>query len=221
MNELLFFIHVFLVIGFVLGALRLGKAALIALSAVQAVLANLFVVKQIDLFGFSITCSDVFAVGGILSINLIQEYFGKEAAKLGMQISLLSLFFFAAMSQIHLVYTPSLADGTQSSFFTIFSSTPRIVFASVVVFYVVQKVDIQLFGWMKKIFEGRRLSFRIGTSLVISQFLDTVLFSFLGLYGIVDSISDVVFISFFVKCFIIAFSSSLAAFSKRFVKEIA
>ena len=88
MNELLFFIHVFLVVSFVMGALRLGKAALIALSAVQAVLANLFVVKQIDLFGFSITCSDVFAVGGILSINLIQEFFGKEAAEVSGTVNL-------------------------------------------------------------------------------------------------------------------------------------
>ena len=60
-------------------------------------------IKQIDLFGFSVTCSDVFAIGGILSLNLLQEYFGKEAASRAVKVSLLALLFFAVMSQVHLV----------------------------------------------------------------------------------------------------------------------
>ena len=63
MNELIFLFHILLVLSFVLGALRLGKNALLSLLALQAILANLFVVKQISLFGFAVTCSDVFAIG--------------------------------------------------------------------------------------------------------------------------------------------------------------
>ena len=53
MNESLFILHVILVMAFGFGALRMGKAALTAWIALQAVLANLFVIKQIEFFRFS------------------------------------------------------------------------------------------------------------------------------------------------------------------------
>ena len=149
MNEAVVFVHVFVVIGFVLGALRLGKSALIAFIALQGVLANLFVVKQMNLFGFAVTCSDVFAIGGILSLNLLQEYFGKESAKQAVKISLLTLLFFAFMSQIHLFYVPTESDSTQGAFLTIFSQSLRIVFASIGTFYLVQQCDVRFFGILR------------------------------------------------------------------------
>lgn len=217
MNELLFFFSAFLVVTFALLALRLGKSSLIAFIAIQGILANLFVVKQMALFGFSVTCSDVFAIGGILSLNLLQEYFGKEAAKRAVQISFLSLIFFAVMSQIHLFYVPTAADETHSAFEAIFSSTPRIIIASIAVFYIVQQMDIRLFGWLKSFVT--KLPLRIALSLLVSQFIDTVLFSFLGLYGLVESVFDIIFVSFLVKCLVIATSSVFVTFSKRVVKH--
>lgn len=214
MNELVFLSHIFVVITFVLLSLRLGKSALIALIALQGVLANLFVVKQMSLFGFSVTCSDVFAIGCILSLNLLQEYFGKESAQQATRISLLTLLFFAFASQIHLLYAPTLLDTTQNAFSTIFSSSPRIIFASIFTFYLVQKFDVRFFGFLKG-----PLPLRIAISLLISQLLDTVLFSFIGLQGLVESIFDVILVSFLIKCIIIAVSSPFVAFSKRFVKD--
>ncbi len=221
MNELLFGFHILTVIAFALAALRLGKGALIAFAVLLAVLANLFVVKQMVLFGFTVTCSDVFAVGGILCLNLLQEYYGKEAAGRAIKISVFGLIFFVCMAQAHLLYAPAAGDGTQGAFETIFSSTPRIVLASIAVFYLVQKIDIRLFGWLKNFFEGRKLPWRMGVSLFISQLIDTVLFSFAGLYGIVDSVADIIVVSFAVKCLVIACNSALVGFSKRFAKEAA
>lgn len=215
MNELILIFHVAAVLVFALMALRLGKSSLIALIALQGVLANLFVVKQMALFGFSVTCSDVFAIGGILSLNLLQEYFGKEAAKEAVRISFLALLFFGAMSQIHLLYVPTAFDGTQGAFQTIFSSSLRIVAGSIATFYLVQKFDVHFFGLLKG-----KLPVRIAISLFCSQLLDTVLFSFLGLYGIVESIFDVVLVSFLIKCLIIGASSPFAAFSKKVVKHV-
>ena len=136
MNESIFLLHVLVVLGFVLASLRLGKGALIALISLQGVLANLFVVKQMFFLGFSVTCSDVFAIGGILSLNLLQEYYGKEAAKQAVNISLLTLLFFAFMSQIHLLYAPTVSDTTHGAFQTIFSQSVRIVFSSIGTFYL-------------------------------------------------------------------------------------
>lgn len=220
-NEIFFLTHVFLVIGFTIGATRIGNAALASLIALQGVLANLFVVKQMDLFGMSVTCSDVFAVGSIMGLNLMQEHFGKEAAKKAITISFFSMVFFVAASQIHLWYAPSLYDQTHPAFVLILSSTPRIVLASIFVFFLVQKWDVLFFGWFKKALSGGYLPIRMGVSLVLSQFIDTVLFTYLGLYGTVACPWDVIAVSFAVKCLIIGCSAPLAALSKRFVKEVA
>jgi uncharacterized integral membrane protein (TIGR00697 family) len=214
-NELLFILHILLVVGFVLGALRWGASCLIGLVALQAVLANLFVVKQINLFGFVVTCSDVFAIGSILGLNLIQEYFGKEAAQKGIKVSFVALVFFGAMSLIHLGYEPAPVDLTQKAFEAILSPTPRIVVASLSVFFIVQKIDLVLFGGLKKLFAGKYLPLRMVISLGITQLIDTVLFSFLGLYGIVDSMMDIIILSFGVKCLIILASTPLIALSKK------
>ncbi len=80
MNESLFLLHLVLVAGFSLVSLRMGAFALTTLIALFATFANLFVVKQMTLFGMQVTCSDVFAVGSLLAINLLQEFYGKKAA---------------------------------------------------------------------------------------------------------------------------------------------
>lgn len=152
MNELFFFFHIALVLGFLGVAFRLGAFAMMGFIALQAVFSNFFVVKEMDLFGFSVTCSDVFAVGGILGLNLLQEFFGKEAASKAIYLSFFALLFFYAMSKMHLLYVPSSFDRTHKAFETVFASNLRIVISSILVYFTVQRIDLHFFHWMKKRF---------------------------------------------------------------------
>lgn len=219
MNELLFFSHILIVVFFVFGALRLGKEALACLTALYAVLANFFVLKQIFLFGWNVTCSDVFAVGSILSLNLLQEYWGRETAKKTVWISFFSMAAFGALSQIHLFYTPSSFDVSQPHFRALLSFTPRLLSASLVSFLIVQQIDLRFYGFLKKRWPAASLPWRNSFSLFFTQVLDTVLFSFLGLYGIIASIGSIIILSFCVKLIIIACVGSLTALAKRFVRH--
>lgn len=200
-NEILFFIHIFVCVGLVLLAYRWGKKPMIAMVVLQAIFANLFVVKQISLFGFSVTCSDVFAIGGILGLNLFQEKYGREESNQVVKASFLGLLFFMLMSKIHLLYHPLFSDHTHDAFEIVLSQTGRITIASIGVYWIVQKLDVWLFALLKTIFTS--LSIRVGISLILTQFFDTVLFSYVGLYGLVESMFDVIFLSFLVKCIII------------------
>lgn len=213
MNELLFFGHVFLVVGFLFAALKRGSAALTALIALQAVFANLFVVKQMLFFGLEVTCSDVYAIGGLLALNVLQEFFGKEAAKKAIGISFLASVFFAVMAQVHLLYAPSSFDQTHGAFAQIFSSTPRIVFASMGVYWLVQQFDLRFFGWLQTKFSA--LPLRLGVSLMISQTLDTILFSFFGLYGLVSSLLGIILVSLLTKWLAIGCSVPFSTFLKK------
>jgi queuosine precursor transporter len=217
MNEFLFFTHALLVVLFSFIALRIGKEALMTSIALQAVMANLFVTKQIALFGLQVTCSDVFIIGSILSLNLLQEYFGKPLAKRATLLTFYALVFFTLMSQIHLFYLPGPADTMQNSFKAILSSAPRIIIASLIVFFLSQKFDIALFSFLKRKLPRLSLAKRSLISSSCSQGVDTVLFSFLGLYGIVASVWNVILLSSLIKIAILVISSPLLHFSKYFL----
>lgn len=217
MNEIIFFIHVIVVIAFGFIALRMGKTALSTWIALQAVLANLFVIKQICFFGFHVTCSDVFAIGSLFGLNLLREYFGQEATKRALWTCFFAMVFFVVMAQIHLLYLSSSFDTSQSAFKTILSSSPRLLGASLFVFIVVQRIDLHLFGSLKKKLQWLPLSVRNAISVSTSQFLDTFLFSMLGLWGLVAHLSDIILISFLIKLIVIALMSPFMHFSKRFV----
>lgn len=207
MNELLFFTHIILIVGFVFIALKLGKGALTAWVTVQALIANLFVVKQITLFGFHVTASDAFAIGSLLGLNLLQEYHGKEEAQKATWICFFFMIFFVLVSQVHLLYTPSHYDTTHSSFDTILSVSPRLVSASLLVFFIVQRIDIRFFNFLKNSLPNAKFASRAAISLIVSQFFDTVLFSIVGLYGLVASVVDIIIVSFAIKLIVILCST--------------
>lgn len=218
-NELLFFIQFFFSLFFLGATVKFSEAALVAFIALQAVLANLFIMKQIVLFGFTLTCSDLFFVGSMLGLSLLQEYFGKEAARRAGKISFLALLFFTLAAQITLWYQPAPEDLAQGAFKVIFSTTARIVFSSLAVYYLVQKLEILLFGFLRALFSGRFFALRVALSLLITQTIDTLLFSFSALYGVITPLFDVMVVSLCVKCLVIGGGASFASFSRKFLEN--
>ncbi len=217
MNEIIFFSHIFIMITFVFCALKLGKEALIASFVLQAILGNLFIIKQIELFHCTITCSDVFTIGAFLSFSLLQEYFGEKITQKTMWITLFLMTFFCVMSEIHLFYLPSPHDTAQESFSQILSATPRIIAASTCCMLIAQKINIATLSWMQRI-GMRPLALRIGSATAISQLNDTLLFSFLGLYGLIHNMLHIILVSFMIKLIIIICMTPLISFSKRVIK---
>lgn len=215
MNEFFFVLHTIIIALFALGSLALGSFALVAFVCVQCVLANLFVVKQITLFGLTATSTDAFTIGATIGLNLLQEYFGKEIARKTIWINFFLLIFYAIVSQIHLIYTPHPTDITQQHFLSLLHCMPRIVVASFSVYLFTQMIDYYLYGILKKTLQGKYIILRNYTSIVFCQFLDTVLFSYLGLYGIVANINEVIVISYFIKLASIMIATPFVGFSRK------
>ncbi len=222
MNETLFLLHMAMAFLFTLGALKLGKGALTTWICLQALFANLFVLKQIELFGFQVTCSDVFAVGGILGLNLLQEYYGKPASQKATQACFFFMLFFVLLSKVHLLYIPSREDTAHEAYSQLLSPAPRLLLASLFVFFIVQKIDLKVFSKLKSKMKTSSFGLRNIISLLSSQLLDTVLFTFIGLYGIVSSLYDVILMSFLIKVVVILCLSPSAWVAKKFIplKEI-
>lgn len=214
MNEILFVAQSLLILGFALGAWKLGSGALTAWVAIQALIANLFVLKQITLFGFDVTASDAYAIGSLLGLNFLQEYFSKEEARRATWICFFFLIFFAIVSQLHLLYRPSPHDTTHSAFLTLLSPAPRLLIASMAVFFIVQQFDLRFFSFLKEALPQAGFAIRAGIALIVSQFLDTCLFSFAGLYGMVISMADIILVSFTVKLAVICCFTSVVRWTR-------
>jgi hypothetical protein len=217
MNEIIFTFHVVFIAAGSLFALFLGKEALACFIGLLGILSNLFVTKQIVLFGLTVTSSDAFAVGGILGLNLMQEYFGKQAAEKTIRLSLVIMLFYLLATLIHVWYAPAPADIMHPHFVKIFELMPRITISSLYVYFLVQSLDAHLYGFLHKIFQGKYLIARSATSLIISQCIDTALFSLLALYGVVESIIHIMIVSLIIKLVVIALSVPFIAWSKKII----
>lgn len=219
MNELIFILHTFFIAAITLGALYLGKQALITLICFLGVFSNLLVVKQMTLFGFDVTCSDVFAVGGLLGLNLAQEYFGKACAQKIILLNFYMLVVYLAVTQFHLWYTPNNFDEAHMHFDALFSVMPRIIIASIGVYVFVQFLDTYLYGFLNRFFTGRYLVLRSMISLLVSQLLDTILFSITALYGIVGSVTHIIIVSYAIKVICIIITLPVIALAQRFIRK--
>lgn len=204
MNELILLIQIALVVGTSVLAARVSKEALFVLISLQAVIANLLVLKQVYLFGLHVTCSDAFAIGSILSLNLLQERFGREESQRATWLCFGSMLFFAISTQIHLLYTPSSLDTMHVHYVELLRPAPRLFLASIVSFFLVQQFDIRLYAFLKNRLSSWRWGARSTLSLLASQFLDTLLFSTLGLWGLVESLPQIFLFSYLMKVLIIA-----------------
>lgn len=213
-NELIFVAQSLVISGAALGALRFGSQALVAFICLVCILANLFVTKQIMLFGLNATSSDAFTIGATLGLNLLQEYYGRAITRKTIWINFFLLIFYAVMSQIHLLYVPSSFDSAQPHFVALLSLMPRLAAASLTVYMIAQSADYLLFGFFKRITRGRFLIVRNYASMLISQLLDTILFSFLGLYGVIDNLGEIIIISYAIKIVAIAISAPFMYFSR-------
>lgn len=224
MNELIFIAYVLTVSTAALVALRIGKSALIGLICVQCILVNLFVTKEIVLFGFTATASDALAVGITLSLNLLQEFFGKYTARKTIWISFAGSIFYTVLTMLHLAYKPGITDVSQSAFETLLRPMPRIVVASLFVYIIVQYLDSYLFGYLSQRFKHKHFILRNYASTAISQLVDTVLFSFLGLYCLnqnfckLSTIVQIIVVSYIIKLLVILIAGPYLALSKLFIK---
>ncbi len=216
-NSILLLLHTACVSSLTLFALRMGKEALIAWLAFLAITVNFFVLKQITLFGMNVTCSDAHAVGYLLGLNLIQEFFGRNLARKTVWISFYLSLSFVILAQIHLFYQPNSYDYSHSHYKALLTPMPRLLFASLTSFLTVQFFDLTFFAFLRRKTEGRFFILRALLALFLSQLFDTLLFSVLGLYGLIAHLPDVIVFSLIVKWAVILLSVPFLFFSKKMV----
>ena len=212
-NELLLIGSVILIFSMALLSYRFfGKAGLYCLSAVATILANIEVLLLIRAFGMEQTLGNVLFAVTFLITDILSECEGKKAANKAVWIGMASSLFFLLLSQSWLLYVPSEGDWAMESFRKIFSSTPRMLLSSFLVYAISQLFDVWLYHkwWAfteKKTGDRRRfLWLRNNGSTLVSQILNTLLFTLFAFYGTYDMGT---ILSIFVSSYVIFIFTSL------------
>lgn len=217
-NFLVLSLHLLVLGAFILISLRMGAMALHAMLCMIAIAMNIFVLKQIKLFGLDVTATDALAVTYLLGLNLFQEYYGRKIVRQHVFISCMISATFTILGLIHLSYTPNAYDSMQIHYEMTISCLPRIIISSITSFLLIQLIDISFFAYLRGKTGGRWLTLRTTFSLLISQILDTLLFSFLALYGQVGNLWHIILVSIAIKFIVIALCAPITEFSKRLLK---
>jgi hypothetical protein len=190
-NEILLILSIFIIYGSELIFLKLfGKQGLYCFTAIATIAANIEVLIVINAFGMEMTLGNVLFAATFLVTDILSELYGKQAAKKAVQIGVATSVLFIVLSQWWLLYTPADSDFAMPAMQTIFSNTPRLMFASMIVYAIVQEFDVWAYhkwwAFTEKKFGNKEkyLWIRNNGSTLVSQFLNNLLFTFGAFFGV-------------------------------------
>ncbi len=192
-NELLLILSVIVLYGGVfVFHYFLGKQGLFYWTVLATVAANIEALIVINAFGMEQTLGNVMFASTFLVTDILSETASKKEADKAVNVGIIASVAFVVISQMWLLYTPAETDFAFPAIRTIFSNTPRLMIASLAVYAVCQKFDVWAYHkWWE--FTSRRcgdskkfLWLRNNGSTLISQFLNSVLFTFAAFFGTYD-----------------------------------
>lgn len=145
---------------------------------------NLLGGKIVSLFEISVSVGIFMAPLTFLITDIVEEVYGKEVVKnfiIGGVISLVMIFLYTAL----FVYLePHSRYDFNYEYGIIFSSSLRMIIASIVAFILSQTHDLIAFEWWKKKTKGKALWIRNNLSTITSQLIDTFVFMMIAFYNI-------------------------------------
>ena len=192
-NELLLIASLFLIYGGVLLWFKLfGTKGLYCWTVLATIAANIEVLILVEAFGVQQTLGNVLFASTFLVTDILSEVAGKKEADRAVNIGILTSVSFIVISQSWLLYLPDESDYVFPGIQAVFSNTPRVMLAGLIVYAIVQKFDVWLYHkwWAltnKRCGDNRRyLWLRNNGSTLVSQLLNSILFSLGAFWGIYD-----------------------------------
>lgn len=186
MNETLFFIAIIVnFLGVTLAYKLFSKTGIYAWIALATVIANIEVVKCVDIFGLPLTLGNVTYGSIFLATDILNEKYGREKAQKGVFLGFFSLLVLTLFTQIDLLYIPSSNDFAQGAMQTIFALTPRICLGSMLAYLVSNTMDVFLYKQIRDILPSDKfLWVRNNAATMTSQLVDTILFTFIAFFEV-------------------------------------
>ncbi len=208
-NEVLLVISLILIYATVLLSYKvLGKTGLYVWTAIATITANIEVIILINAFGLEQTLGNILFASTFLVTDILSENEGKEEAQKAVISGIFANIIFVLISQSWFLYTPSATDWASPAIREVFENVPRFMIVGIAVYAFSQILDVWLYDkiWQitTKVFKSstKGLWIRNNGSTLLSQAVNTLLFTFGAFYGIegydIDTLWTLTFSSYII-----------------------
>lgn len=189
MNEVYWLVLLLINFFAILAAYRLwGRTGLYIWIPVAVITANIQVTKTIEIFGITATLGNIVYASSFLVTDILSENYGKKEANRAVVIGFFTLILFTLMMNLALWFEPAPEDFAHSSLVTVFGFLPRIAAASLIAYGISQFHDVWAFHfWKKKWPHPKHLWIRNNLSTMVSQLIDSVIFTLVAFYGVFNT----------------------------------
>lgn len=187
MNELLWLLMLVVNFGAILVIYRLfGKVGLFIWVPIAAITANIQVLKTVEIFGLTATLGNIVYATSFLVTDILSENYGKAQARRAVAFGFFSIVVIVGLMNLALLFRPHSSDFAHEHLAAIFTVLPRVTAASLVAYAVSQLHDVWAYElWRKRFPDRRHIWIRNNLSTVVSQLVDTVVFTagaFIGIF---------------------------------------
>lgn len=189
-NSILFLVSIVFYLFAVIICYKLfGKTGLYVFTAISAILANIQVCKNVDIFGLSTTVGNVLYAASFLVTDILSEKYGKKAAQKAVYIGIFTTVIFLIGTQGLLRFVPNENDIMNGPMTELFGFVPRVAIGSIIGYICSQSIDVALyhFIWKKTGDSKKMLWLRNCGSTLTSQAVDTVVFTFIAFWGVYEN----------------------------------
>jgi len=173
-----------------------GQAGLQVAIATAIILANLQGPKLTVIFGMETTLGVIFYSSIFFATDVLSENYGKDAARKAVHMGFAVSIIVLLMLSLALMYLPSDRPATAAfshdihdAFATILDFTPRFVFGSLLAYILSQRFDVWAFHRIKSLTGEKWLWLRNNLSTMSSQVVDTLIYSLVAWWGVVDIVT--------------------------------
>lgn len=200
----------------------MGKTGLFIWMALSSVIADIQVVKTTELFGFTVTLGNIVYGSSFLATDIISENYSKKDAHKSVAIGFASSIIMIVVMNFAIYFIPASEDFAHESLKTLFSIMPRVVFASLLAFAVSQTHDIWAYDFWKKKFPDKKFIFiRNNASTMVSQLIDSCVFTFSAFAGIYSNevLIEIIITTYVMKWVVALFDTGCVYIAASWFKK--
>lgn len=198
-----------------------GKLGLIMWIPISVIVANIQVIQTVELFTLVATLGNIVYASSFLVTDILSENYGKEDAKKAVWIGFFSLIAMTLLMNLALFFNPLEGDEfagiTHEALSTIFKLMPRIAGASLLAYLISQRHDVWAFHFWKNRFpKDSQLWIRNNLSTMVSQFLDSVVFTLAAFWGVFETglLLEIFLTTYFLKWIVAAADTPFVYWAK-------
>jgi len=218
-NEALWVVFLFINFFTIIALYRImGKTGLFVWIPISVIIANIQVLKTVQIFGLAATLGNIVYATSFLVTDILSENHGKDEAKKAVWVGFFAVLVMTLFMNIALWFVPAPSDFAQGALSTIFLVMPRIAGASLVAYILSQRHDVWAYSfWRSRFPEDRQIWIRNNLSTMVSQLIDSIIFVLIAFWGIYETgvLIDILITTYLFKWLVAIADTPFIYWAKR------